>query len=457
MPKIFDTTPSHNDLQVVSDLGTLEQRVKQKNKLEVKQQRKSKFDSFRERVEQTTLSDRSLSTVIEQDSNSVPKCMEDVDNFSKLIDDHVVLFDQLSCGLDPDGSFRIVCANPPSPTGTVSDASDALHMRPSSSFLTSVARYANGKTHCRGLTGSFLNSMRNNNESKPILVQLLNHFFKQLAVSHRTRGKNDVSAKEVKLRTLRPDKDGKWAKQRVARAILAKDYRDDISHQWVIQKLATLVPTANIIRYYFNGDLMKGAALIPTVARVEKDSEYGGGIFFFSGEVGNRRAGVQPFLFRAVSGGITIVGQPWGVAHKGKADLSKLGVELEDYVNKQIPLVSKHIDSLLKLQELQFSTDDRFAVERVLIALRSLFPYMTQQDIKLWRVGADAERNLFPNMPLSVFTLQNGITRMTQATEDIVRQIHLEQAAGKLLTLNWESIAARAKTVSDNQVEQLFF
>lgn len=467
----YDTTPIPLEPEPPSDplegVGTLVEQAKR--------ERKTRLEILSDRIRlgdaATTI--RQLERRICLCARPMSSALADVESFTKLIDDREITFAQLSASIGSlrsgamRDSFRVICANPPAPAAV--HPSDQLFerqrllMRPTQSFYQAVTRYVNDKTHCRKLTGTFLASMI---DDAPLdtrygawsaMEGVLNYLFRQVFKKHGASNEmGEWEPKRVLLRTLRPDKTGRWPKVRTCRAILHKAYRDDISHLWLMKLLSELVPTGRIERYTFDGNLLRGAILIPSISRVEQDSEYGGGLFFFSGEIGNRRCGVMPFVYRAINRAVVITGESWGVTHHGSIDLDVLETRLKTYVDKQIPLVVTHLDRLIAAQNILFSEDDPLVVERLVIALSSTFRALSQQDLRLWRVGIFTERNLIPGLALSAFTLQNGVSRMSQSIEDPVRQIQLDQLAGDLLDIEWDVIVKRASTVQDDQVHKIF-
>lgn len=177
---------------------------------------------------------------------------------------------------------------------------------------------------------------------------------------------------------------------------------------------------------------------------------------FFSGEVGNRRVGLMPFVYRAANRGIAIVGDVWGVTHNATVNISTLREEMENQLHRQLPLVTLAMDRMIKAQSITFDEDsDVYALERIIIALSHLLNF-SQQDLRLWRLGVTTERAMVKGLPLSAFTIQNGLMRMSQSIEDVVRQIQMEQVAGRLLSLDWENIVDRARTIGDEQVTKTF-
>ena len=471
---VHDTAPLPPESELPADplkgVGTLAEQAKRGDK---KLKTKLELLSGVIRGTEAFTAIRQLAQARRFYTRPMTSALADVESFTKLIDDRVVHFGQLAAGIvklrpgDDAKQFRIMCSNPPPPVQDhPSDQlgeKERLLMLPTQTFFQSVTRYVNDKTRVRGLTGSFLASMineqslRGRDDSQKLMSNLLNYLFGQVYFEHGSEDELDEwEPKSVMLRTLRPDLSGRWPKVRTCRAILHKGYRDDISHVWLMRLLAELSPTGGIERYLFDGNLLRGAILLPDISLVAEDSDYGGGLFFFSGEVGNRRCGIMPFVYRAISRSVVLIGDSWGVTHHGGADLEKLEAELKKYVHKQIPLVTTHLDRMLAAQNILFNENDSLVVERLLIALGASFRMLTQQDLRLWRVGVFTERKLVPGLALSAFTIQNGISRMSQCIEDPVRQIQLDQLAGDLLDLDWSAIVKRASTVQDDQVHTIF-
>ena len=467
----FDTTPEADVVasnELPCDAGTLEQQAKLKSaQSSDPKSNLTRLEAAKERI-RACVGFRKLSKTRENFGREITNCLADVQSFSNLIDDRIVRFEQLSASFHPREGFRIQCFAPPSPERShpadEENESQLLSMIPTQAFFQSVTRYANKKTHVQGLTGTFLKTMisEGTKTSREIAADLCNYLFKELELNHvRVDSETDeLVPKSVLLRTLRRDirpvAERRWPRRRSCRAILHDGFRDDISHLWLMKELADIIPTGTVVRYSFNGDLLRGSILIPDIVRVEKDSEYGGGVFFFSGEVGNRRCGAVPFLFRSISQSTVLVGKPWGVTHSTGGDPASLAQKLHDYIHRAVPLVTTSLDRMLAAREIVFSDDDAFAAERLLISLRTRYSQLSRQDLRLWRFGISSEINLIPGIDLSVLTLQNGLTRMSQSMDDVVRQIQLDTIAGNMLDLDWDKIVDRARTITDDQVREIF-
>jgi hypothetical protein len=196
---------------------------------------------------------------------------------------------------------------------------------------------------------------------------------------------------------------------------------------------------------------------LPDICRVEQESEYGGGLYFFSGEVGNRRAGVMPFVFRVRNRGVSVFDSSWHVTHNAVSNIDSLRSKLKDFVHEQIPLVDIAIEKLLALKTTIFTTDSEYALERLCIATASFFRGMlANKDIRLMAVATAAERSALNTSELSAFVVQNAFTRVARATDDHLRRIQLNMIAGKMVNLDWEKVAKVASGISDAQVCKVF-
>lgn len=61
-----------------------------------------------------------------------------------------------------------------------------------------------------------------------------------------------------------------------------------------------------------------------------------------------------------------------------------------------------------------------------------------------------------PNEPLSVFVLQTGLGRLAHVIDDPARQMTISRMAGNLADLEWEKIAERARTISNDHLDEVF-
>lgn len=378
--------------------------------------------------------------------------IDDIRSFSALIDDRVTDFRKLSARIDSDDNkMRVVCSQQPE---------GDLAMMPAYGFFSSLTRYVNSTKTDRtagtdGLTGSFMRSMNRPGRRTELLVDLVNFFFTDLA-ERREKSKKKIS-KKLFVRTLRPDPAGRWPSQRSCRAILHHGYRSDLSHQFAIEAIAQIVPDGMVFRYQFDGDLLTGAVVVPDYLRVDNDVLYGGGLMFFSGEIGNRRMGLRPFLYSSSLDDISIVGQEHAVGHSSSLSHAEVLRKMRDAVQRELPLVTTAIDRMVKAQSVIFLDDGSdFVPERLIIALRNdISADVTLTEIKVWLRALLQLRSLTKG-PLTALMLQNSLAAVANTLDDPIRQIRISAAAGHLLDVDWDAVTKRAATIDLEKVESVF-
>lgn len=390
----------------------------------------------------------------------IDRVVQDVSYFSSLCRDFVVPISSLSACVSSSRGVLIAVndaklgLSPDNDTFSSAPPDGSATLKPSSAFFHSVARYAN-TTHINGASGSLFSSMATitHKEANPICSDLLNYVFKLLS-SRKISKRNPEN--NVLIRTLDKDPKGTFSKSRTARAMLHANYRDDINHMWLLDQIINLLDNTKIANYLFNGDLLTGSAIIPDLIKVEKDSEYSGGMFFFSGEVGNRRAGIVPFVFRNASRSTFILGDTWGVTHNAVKDQTALKDDLVKYVHTQIPTINTLIDRLLSIKLIDLNLNVDRNEERIILAIQSVKKLnLTKRELRLWRVGVDVEKSLF-DTSLTAAVVANALTRVAQAHEDFARKVYINTLAGSLIDIDWDRVKANAKLISDNKITSTF-
>lgn len=386
-------------------------------------------------------------------STDVVEMLREVAEFGRLIDDRRIRFAQLTPLLLESGAIRWRVQPPvTSADGKKCETEDPFLFRPREAFWRNFARYANTFGDVSGLSGGFLSSAAEGHA--PAVLPLLQSLTERVA-SGRLR-KRSRGSPYLMLRTLRADPAGKWSREREGRALLHDGYRDDLSHRWVSERIAELSPTGEICDYLFDGELLRGYVVVPEALRAESPEicqQFRGGILFFSGEVGNRRAGCAPFVWRR--GLLILVGRIWGVTHSTAADLGRLRRELSDEIHRQLPLISVAIRRLVQARELLVPKGPR-AAERLLVLARKELPVFTGGEMRNWLNGVLTEQKLFPNIPLSVDTVQSGLSRAARVVGDVSRRLTLEYLAFRLLNLPWTDMFAKLGTVSDVELDETF-
>jgi hypothetical protein len=87
------------------------------------------------------------------------------------------------------------------------------------------------------------------------------------------------------------------------------------------------------------------------------EDEFGAGLTFFQGEIGNRSCTVEPAVLCGRSMGWTtwgrIVGERWTMRHAGQFNREAVFSTLRDSVDRQIPLLSTAVNKLLALKKVE--------------------------------------------------------------------------------------------------------
>lgn len=383
--------------------------------------------------------EESLAGYVSNCTRPVTSILADIKHFSELIVDELFTVSELGCKIVND---RLVLT---------SGGTRLLEFTPA--FFHSLARFTNTHTHMASLAGGFLDSLHRHHTAECVAVfdQLAKYVLARLSERYVTRAK---APKSIKLRMLKPDATGVWPGHWSARAMLHSEYRDDISHLWLIKQLVSVADTGHVSDNHFDGNLLTGALLIPEIRRVERDSEYGGGLYYFSGEVGNRRAGVMPFVFRTINRAVSVCSESWHVSHSAVTDVHKLGISLRTFVDVHIPTIDATLDKLIALRDIVFELKTDHALERLCLAVSAVFRHaLSNRDVKLLALATTYERT---GNVLTAFDIQNAMTRVARAVDDPVRRIVLNQLAGRLISIDWKSVGAAASAVTDTQLAKVF-
>jgi hypothetical protein len=427
-------------------------------------------------VPQPTAAEPEFPSWIMNNSIDPSKAVEQVSDFAAHTKDYKVTLDQLMFRNDPDGQLRLCWKRPSGDT----------YFLPQPSWFAALARYLNthtgdSETSSHGISRSSgknlyslyaraafsvkqsvtlaeaVNDKHVQSSSsiyfKPATSLMLNALIGELDDNYRAK---DKARKELLLRAMIPGTSKRWCKENTARALMFDGYRGDISHKWLLESMHRLTLTGRVTRWHFDGELMKGGWLIPKSARAEADSNYAGGIFFYQGEIGNRRCGILPFVYREASDTMTIfgsmVGAGWSVIHSTSQDLDDLYDGLAKMVHKQLDLVSVAIEKVIQAKE-QLAPAD-VTIEQLLLAITRGGEF-SKTALRTWRDFVIDEQELF-QLPLSVFTLQNGLGRLAKGTDDPVQQMKFEIFSGALLDQNWKSLCGIAQNIGPDRINKTF-
>lgn len=372
----------------------------------------------------------------------------DVQSFADLIDDYRMTFDRLSVAIF-GGRVVITCHQ-------LGEAARE-DVYPADAFYRSLSRFANDNTPLGGLNQALFVSLFGAPEGvgKSVGTDLLALTLSQLSRHYIYKsGKRANQRKPFLLRTLRPDRKGRWPKFRTCRAVLHAGYRADLGHLWLVRSLLEVAPSAKVGGYFFDGDLLTGKLYVSDFDLHDSRGEFIGGVQFVSGEVGNRRLYVQPFLMHKDKGGWTacIVGKYWSRTHSVSEDNSKARSDLIRHVRAQLPTIHTYMTAMLSLADVGFEA--RAATLDRVVAAAALRLRLTQKEARIWRMLLDDEPR--EGVAVSGFAVQNSFARLANLAEDRTRELELNVMAGDMISWDFSELAARAAALSTAELDRMF-
>lgn len=245
------------------------------------------------------------------------------------------------------------------------------------------------------------------------------------------------------------------------RAMLTDQYRT-VDNQWYIESLQKIIPGGRLSHWGSDPHTIFGNVLIPDSIREEQDSEYGGMISCSNSEIGERRIGCKPSLFRAICQNGCIWGQVAGSeikqVHRGSFSLEWLFGEMKKVIDKQIPLIPTILKTFLGTKAKGWDGAD----------IRPLFAQIALNEKFNKKICTDLlssyaeESKLTPEYNKSLFTVVNSVTRTARSkTLELppLEWVRLETVGGRLAEMNdrsWEALTGRAKTLTVDEVEKCF-
>ena len=236
------------------------------------------------------------------------------------------------------------------------------------------------------------------------------------------------------------------------RAVLTDRYAI-IDNRWYLEVLKAAIPDGRLSHWRGDADTLYGNVLIPDSLRMESDSEYGGMLSLSNCDIGKRRLAQYPSLFRAICMNGCIWDQTKGnifrQIHRGKIDLDSLRKAIFENVNRQIPLISSHVDTFLKLRERKLST----TAKRMFAAISERYDFSPKQLNEVATAFVKHEK-----ADLNAFGILNSITRagQTLGNEDWVRFDVVGGSLYKMKPAEWEGLNAFANTLDEDTVTKMY-
>lgn len=325
------------------------------------------------------------------------------------------------------------------------------------SFLYTFSHFINGSSCLSGVTATLLSSLcintqrnrcKDNEDLTLAGLHLLRHIISHLRSGFVT---NKGEPKKILLRTIQNQ-------NTFARALLSHNYRTDLSCLWLLKLITDLVDIPDEVRAFYTGQLLEVEVSINPKEILAPDDRYATGFYFYCGEVGNRSAGVVPYvrLNNQYSG--FFFGDEISINHNTKLALDECSKVFEEGVQHQIPLFSTYVNKLLKLTEIILKpvNEDRWFLERILLDLNSHLG-MTLKELREWRVNYLAlDNKISDENEVCAHDIYESFLAMTSKLEDPARRFSLNKLSYKLIDLKWETIRSRIEVISDKKVAKAF-
>lgn len=211
-------------------------------------------------------------------------------------------------------------------------------------------------------------------------------------------------------------------------------------------------------RWRGDADTIYGNMLLPDSMISGEDSDYGGMISLSNCEIGIRRLGLIPAIFRGICSNGVVYGKEKGIAytkvHRGKAELSDIASDIFINLNVQIPEMSKGLAAFLATRDMKWVED---------VQARNIFAQLAI-DAKLTTgangqsVAVVSEFTANEANNHNLFGLINAITRASQGYNN-EESAKLDEFAGSMMLWNktqWNNFNMRAKSL-DTQVRDKVF
>lgn len=268
---------------------------------------------------------------------------------------------------------------------------------------------------------------------------------------------NNVFADVLKngLRRIESDKVFRFRtyKDGTLRAMLSELYAP-VDNRWYLQVLKENIPGGRLSHFdRSTADTIYGNVLIPDTIREEDDSDYGGMVSLSNCEIGTRRLGQMPSLFRAICKNGCIwgetAGKKYSFVHKSKdiqAKLAQIRDNLTKNIQEQIPIMQSALTQFLETKALDTQGVNMVnCIAKVALDFR-MTPSDASQIFDQWNTHEKSYKNLFG--------LVNAVTRAAQEY-DSEKWVKFDQIGGELAQLTKDQWGKFVKSASGLDVKDL--
>lgn len=245
------------------------------------------------------------------------------------------------------------------------------------------------------------------------------------------------------------------------RAFLSEEYAV-IDHRWYLQILQQIIPGGIVSHFKSedNCDSISFNVLIPDSIRTESDSDYGGMLHCGNGETGHNRLRSLPSIFRSICMNGCIWDQIEGIGyimqvHRGEIDLALLANVIKENLQRQIPLLSTGIDSMLATRSISISNAEPLRVIGATLQALAV-PGITRNAADSILRGFDNQRT--ETGRVSAFDVIQGMTFAAQQLNSELQET-VERSAGSAMLWTadrWESVFAMSRSIDAKQLKRIF-
>jgi hypothetical protein len=239
------------------------------------------------------------------------------------------------------------------------------------------------------------------------------------------------------------------------RAMLTERYAI-VQNEWFIESLRKIIPGGMLSHWKGDSDTIWGNILIPDTIRQEDDSDYGGMTSVSNSEIGERRVGSMPSVFRAICQNGCIWDQKKGAGirtrHVGEIDLDELFKEIKENLDAQIPLIPQGIETLLGTKRLKWDGASTLPLYAQVAKEFKMTKGQAQQLLKAQEVEA-AET---PDLRKTLFGVIASVTRAGQSlsNEQWFRFDVLGGTLANYTAEDWRRMTSRAVSLTVKEVDE---
>lgn len=275
------------------------------------------------------------------------------------------------------------------------------------------------------------------------------------AFKNGVRNKRVDPEKEFRFRTYT---DG------TLRAMLSDRYAI-IDNVWYLEQLKNIFSDIGgdeprLFQWRGNADTLYGSLLLPDTITDENDSDYGGMISLSNCEIGTRRLGQFPALFRSICTNGMIFGLASGSKihqkHLGDIDLQKLAVRIEANLKTQLPIIKSGVTRFLSMKDRKFDVRLRARLSYAFaqLAVDNTLSYGQKGQA----VSILQEFDQYEKSDYNMFGMVNAVTRAAQryGNDEWTR---LETIGGDLMEMTdnqWSGFNHRALAMDKKVHDKVF-